>query len=111
VDPRILVREVRDAMERDGRLAGARGAADHDEARRRARDQRELLRVDEAGDVGEMLVRAPAGAGGLGAKPAVRGIAGRMRPDRGALAAGEPRRLAIDAAPAAVRRVGVVDAI
>ena len=43
-------------MQRDRRLAGAGGAADHHEAGGRPRDERELLGVDQARDVGQVLV-------------------------------------------------------
>ena len=56
--PRVLEVEVRDAMERDGGLAGAGAALDHDDAARRLRDQLELLLVDQRGDFGQRLVGA-----------------------------------------------------
>ena len=55
----IVEREVRHAVQPDGRLAGAGAALDHREARRRARDELELPRVDERGDLREVLVLAP----------------------------------------------------
>ena len=47
-------------MKRRRRLAGAGGATDDEKSRRRARDELELVRVDEARDLGQMLVGAPA---------------------------------------------------
>ena len=62
------------------------------------RDQRELLGVDQAGDVGQALVGA-ARARRSGSVPSRRAaaVARRVHAERGALAAREPRRLARDA--------------
>ena len=55
----LLVGEVRQAVQTDGGLAAAGAALDHHEARARARDQLELTRVDQRGDLGQVLVLAP----------------------------------------------------
>ena len=103
VDRRILVGEVGDAVQRDGGLARAGGAADRDEARRGPRDQRELLGVDQARDVGEALVGAARAAARIGAEPPLPALARGVDAQRRALAAREARRLARDLQPAAVR--------
>jgi hypothetical protein len=54
----VLVGEVGDAVQRDGRLAGARAALDQHDAGVRLGDQVELLLVDERGDLLEVLVGA-----------------------------------------------------
>jgi hypothetical protein len=73
-------------VQRHRRLPRARGAADHDEAGRLPRDERELLGIDEAGDVGQVLVGA--------ACPRRIGSSRRAEPATctrsGALSAGEP---------------------
>ena len=97
VDARIVVGEVGDAVQRDGGLARAGAAADRDEAAR-PRDQLELRRVDQAGDLGQPLVGAAARAREVGAEPA----RGAARPARGR-AAPSPRRRRAAAACACTR--------
>src|SRR6185369_15615323 len=76
-----------------------------DEPRRRPRDQRELLGIDQARDVGQMLVRALPRTVRVGAEAALGPLVGRVRAEGGAFAAGETGQLALDAAPAVFRRV------
>ena len=85
---RVLVGEVREAVQADGRLAGARAALDDDEAGGRLRDQLELPRIDQRRDLGEELVRAPVAVAPdteLAGAVIVVGAIGRAR------AAAEPR--------------------
>src|SRR5262249_14877367 len=97
--------------------AGARRATDDHEPRRGLRDEIELRGVDEAGDVREMLVGAPAEAAPPGAELARLAVADLVRAERRALAAGEPDDVAREPPPAAARAVleledalGAVDA-
>ena len=63
VDARVVVGEVGDAVQGDRRLARAGGAADRRRSRRTGRViRRELLRIDQPGDVGQVLVGAPPAA-------------------------------------------------
>ncbi len=70
VDAGILVGEVRDPMQRHRRLPGSRRATNHDESRVRPGDERELVGIDQARDVGEMLVGAATIALQVGLEPA-----------------------------------------
>src|SRR5262249_26115989 len=101
-----------DAVQRDRRLAGAGGAADDDEPRRRPRDQPELLGIDEARDVGKVLVCALPRPFGMRAETALRAFVRRMRAQRGAFAARETRQLAVDPPPAfCLRGIGDENAL
>ena len=75
VDARVIVGEVGDAMQGHGGLARAGGAANDHEAGGRPGDQRELLRIDEPGDVGEMLVGAAPAAFEIGSEAPVAALA------------------------------------
>jgi hypothetical protein len=104
VDARVVVGEVRDAVQRDRGLARACGAANHDEAGARAGDQVELRGVDQARDVGQALVRAQRAPARVGAEPPRAALA-RLHAQRGAFSAREPRQRLRRDAPAALRGV------
>ena len=101
VDARVVVGEIRNAVQGHRRLTRAGGTADDDQAGRRAADQAELLRIDQSGDVRQVLV-------GALFRPEMRGPEAALLPLRGpvdlqgcALPARQARRLVLDALPLA----------
>ena len=101
-------------MQRDGRLARSRRAAHDDETARRLGDQLELIRVDETGDVGQVLVGPHRHAVRRGPQRAIAAAVDLIHPQRRSLAALQPRRRARCLLPVAVggaaeRPLGRVD--
>jgi hypothetical protein len=100
----ILEREVREPVEADRRLAAARAALDDDEARVGPRDELELARIDEGGDLRQVPVLAPLDPRAeLAARlPQRRRAVVAFGPHRRALAAREARRGLAGALPLTV---------
>jgi hypothetical protein len=87
VDLFVRVGEVRDAVQRHRGLARTRAAPNGEEARARSRNQLELGRVDEPGDLREALVRTSPAALEVGAQSTTFGLAHLVPPHGGGLAA------------------------
>ena len=86
-------------MEGHRRLARARGTADHHEAGVGTRDQIELLRVDQAGDVRQVLVRSSPRAGEIGSEASPGTLADAVDAEGRAFASREARCLAAGSSP------------
>jgi hypothetical protein len=110
-DARCVEGQVGDAVKGDGRLSGPRGSTNHQETGRRLRDQIELVGVDQARDLRQVLVGStarteqitPQARRGVLAGPPL-DLAGDGVGTQGrGLAAGQPRPRRLEAPPPAGR--------
>ena len=97
--------QVGHAVQRDGGLARAGASLQHHQPALRAGDEPELDRVDERGDLGQVLVRAQRSARVHAERAPLASGPQRRRARRGALAAGQAggrHRIGLEPVPAVV---------